>query len=135
MARRVKDRNLDTRDARRKLSASGKPYWRAVGKGLHVGYRKGKTSGVWVIRRYLGDRSYKIETIAEADDILDADGEGILDFWQAQDRARGLRRDDRGRVVRLTYRDRRSPKWDARSHCRHCIPPFARRFGSKDPQR
>jgi hypothetical protein len=38
-------------------------------------------------------------------------------------------------VVRLTYRDQRSPKQDARSHCRHRIPPFARRFGSKDPQR
>jgi hypothetical protein len=38
-------------------------------------------------------------------------------------------------VVRLTYRDRRGPKQDARSHCRHCISPFARRFGSKDPQR
>src|SRR5690349_11913636 len=31
-------------------------------------------------------------------------------------------------VVRLTYRDRRSPKQDARSHCRHRIPPFTRRF-------
>jgi integrase len=91
MARRVKDRNLDTRDARRKLSASGKPYWRAVGKGLHVGYRKNKTSGVWVIRRYLGDRSYKIETIAEADDVLDANGESVLDFWQAQEVARNAR--------------------------------------------
>jgi hypothetical protein len=40
-----------------------------------------------------------------------------------------------GGVVRLTYRDRRSPKQDARSHCRHRIPPFARRFGSEDPQR
>jgi hypothetical protein len=38
-------------------------------------------------------------------------------------------------VVRLTYRVRRSPTQDARSHCRHRIPPFARRFGSKDPQR
>src|SRR6516165_5538864 len=41
----------------------------------------------------------------------------------------------RSGVVRLTYRDRRRPKQDARSHCCHCIPPFARRFGSKDPQR
>jgi putative ABC transport system permease protein len=38
-------------------------------------------------------------------------------------------------VVRLTYGDQRSPAQDARSHCRHCIPPFARRFSSKDPQR
>ena len=36
-------------------------------------------------------------------------------------------------VVRLTCRDQRSPKRDARSDCRHCIPPFARRFGPNDP--
>jgi integrase len=90
MARRVRDKAIESREARRKLKASGKPYWRAVGKGLHVGYRKGKTSGVWVIRRYLGDRSYKIETIAEADDVLDANGEEVLDFWQAQEVARNV---------------------------------------------
>ena len=57
MARRVKDRNLDSRDARGKLKPSRKPYWRAIGKCLHIGYRKGKTSGVWVIRRYLGNQT------------------------------------------------------------------------------
>ena len=91
MARRVRDRAIETRDARRKLKASGKPYWRAIGKGLHVGYRKGKTSGVWVIRRYLGDQNYSLQTIAEADDVLDADGIDVLDFWQAQEAARNLR--------------------------------------------
>ena len=91
MARRVKDRNLDSRDARRKLKASGKPYWRAIGRGLHVGYRKGKTGGVWVIRRYLGKQAYQLETIAEADDVLDANGREVLDFWQAQEVARRVR--------------------------------------------
>ena len=80
MARRVRDRAIETREARRKLKASGKPYWRAIGKGLHVGYRKGKASGVWVVRRYLGDQNYSMHTIAESDDVLDADGEGVLDF-------------------------------------------------------
>ena len=91
MARRVRDRAIETRDARRKLKASGKPYWRAIGKGLHVGYRKGKASGVWVVRRYLGGQNYSMHTIAEADDVLDADGEDVLDFWQAQEAARNLR--------------------------------------------
>ena len=91
MARRVRDRAIETREARRKLKASGKPYWRAIGKGLHVGYRKGRTSGVWVVRRYLGDQNYSMHTIAEADDVLDADGETVLDFWQAQEVARNLR--------------------------------------------
>jgi hypothetical protein len=42
---------------------------------------------------------------------------------------------DRRGVVSLTYRDQKSPKQHARSHCGHCIPPFARRFSSEDPQR
>jgi len=91
MARRVRDRAIETREARRKLKASGKPYWRAIGKGLHVGYRKGKRSGVWVVRRYLGDQNYSMHTVAEADDVLDADGKDVLDFWQAQEAARNLR--------------------------------------------
>jgi integrase len=70
---------------------SGKPYWRAIGKGLHIGYRKGKTSGVWVVRHYLGKQNYRLETIAEADDVLDANGKDVLDFWQAQEVARKLR--------------------------------------------
>jgi hypothetical protein len=90
-ARRVRDRAIETREARRKLKASGKPYWRAIGKGLHVGYRKGKTNGVWVVRRYLGDQNYSMHTVAEADDVLDADGKDVLDFWQAQEAARNLR--------------------------------------------
>jgi integrase len=91
MARRVTDKTIDSREARRKLKARGKPYWRAIGRGLHVGYRKGKTSGVWVIRRYLGNQAYQLETIAEADDVLDANGVEVLDFWQAQEVARRVR--------------------------------------------
>jgi integrase len=95
MARRVRDRTIDSREARRKLKVSGKPYWRAIGRGLHVGYRKGKTSGVWVIRRYLGNQTYQVETIAEADDVLDANGVEVLDFWQAQEVARQVRQSPR----------------------------------------
>ncbi len=60
-------------------------------RGLHVGYRKGKRGGVWVTRRYLGGQSYSISTIAQADDVEDANGKDILDFWQAQEVARNLR--------------------------------------------
>ena len=95
MARRVKDRTIESRESRRKLKVSGKPYWRAIGRGLHVGYRKGKTGGAWVIRRYLGNQTYQVETIAEADDILDANGNEILDFWQAQEVVRQVRQSPR----------------------------------------
>jgi len=84
MARRVRDKDIETREARIKLKPRGKPYWRSIGKGLHVGYRKGKRGGVWVIRRYMGAGDYKVGTIAAANDVEDANGVEILDFWQAQ---------------------------------------------------
>ena len=88
MAKRVRDYDLETRAARSKLKARGKPYYKVIGPGLHVGYRKGKRAGMWVVRRYAGASSYIVETIAEADDYADADGERVLTFWQAQDQAR-----------------------------------------------
>ena len=91
MARRIRDLNLESRDARAKLKASGKPYWRAIGLGLHLGYRKGDRAGKWVVRRYIGEQSYQVETIAIADDKLDADGVDVLTFWQAQEKAREIR--------------------------------------------
>jgi hypothetical protein len=42
---------------------------------------------------------------------------------------------ERAGIVRLSYRGQKRPKRHARSHCGHRIPPFARRLGSKDPQR
>jgi integrase len=91
MARRVRDKDIETREARRKLKLSGKPHWKAIGLGLHVGYRKGRRGGVWVVRRYCGGQRYKVESIALADDIENANGVEVLDFWQAQTLAREMR--------------------------------------------
>ena len=44
-----------------------------------------------VVRWYVGDQDYKTETIANADDIADADGVAILSFAQAQGVAREIR--------------------------------------------
>jgi integrase len=90
MARKVKDKTLDTREARGKLKAQGKPYYRIIEPGLHLGYRKLKgTAGTWLARHYLGNQAYEVERIGTADDLSDADGEAILDYWQAQTKARG----------------------------------------------
>lgn len=91
MARKVRDALIDTREARGKLKARGKPYWRATGdQGLHLGYRKLKArAGTWWARHYLaGARAYAIESIGVADDLIDADGEKVFDYWQAQAKAR-----------------------------------------------
>lgn len=89
MARRVKDATLDTREARRKLKPQGKPYYRMIDRGLHLGYRKLQSgAGTWVARHYVGAQKYEVESIGAADDLSDADGKKILTFWQAQDKAR-----------------------------------------------
>src|SRR4051812_34071898 len=92
MAKRVRDAQLESRASRDKLKARGRPYYRSIGHGLHLGYRRGKNGGSWVVRQYLGDQYYKVETVAYADDKLDADGQRVLNFWQAQEHARGLHR-------------------------------------------
>ena len=88
MARTVRDANLESRAARLRLKPSGKPYYRAIDEGLHIGYRRGKTAGKWVMRAYLGNEAYRVETIGSADDTLDADGAEFLNFSQAQNLAR-----------------------------------------------
>jgi integrase len=89
MARKVKDKEIGSRDARGRLKARGKPYYRMIEPGLHLGYRKLKgRAGTWLVRHYLGKQAYEVERIGTADDLSDADGEAILDFKQAQDKAR-----------------------------------------------
>lgn len=89
MARSVRDANLETRTARQRLQPRGKPYYRGLEPGLHLGYRKPvKGAGKWVARHYIGERDYEVETLATADDFSDGDGVAILSFRQAQDLAR-----------------------------------------------
>lgn len=89
MAKTVRDSKLDSPAARERLKARGKPYYRAIDTGLHLGYRKGQSGGKWVVRIYLGDEKYEVATIGTADDRQDADG-AVLNFSQAQARAREI---------------------------------------------
>lgn len=84
MARTVRDTNLETRNARRRLKVQGKPYWRALNQGLHLGYRKGARGCTWVVRRLNEAGRYEESRLALADDFQDADGLAILDYVQAQ---------------------------------------------------
>ena len=89
MARKIRDATLDTREARGKLKPRGKPYWRAIEQGLHLGYRKLKgRAGTWLARHYLGQQAYEVERICVADDLSDADGVAVLSYWQVQTKAR-----------------------------------------------
>ncbi|ACA21158.1 integrase family protein [Methylobacterium sp. 4-46] len=89
MARTVRDANLDSRTARARLEPRGKPYFRTLEPGLHLGYRRlARGAGKWVARHYVGERAYEVETLATADDFSDADGVAVLNFRQAQELAR-----------------------------------------------
>src|ERR1700730_1957145 len=95
MARTLRDTALESRAARARLKARGKPHYCALEEGLHLGYRKAKgrrgkpaVAGKWVVHHYVGGQSYTVESIAMADDHSDADGVAVLDFRQAQAKAR-----------------------------------------------
>lgn len=111
MARTVRDAALDTRTARERLAGRGKPYYRTLEPGLHLGYRKptGGGAGKWVARHYVGEQAYEVETIAVADDLSDPDGVAILSFRQAQNKARErmVKRSHAavGKTAPLTVRD------------------------------
>jgi integrase len=91
MARTVRDTKLESRSAREKLKARGKPYYRAIDAFLHLGYRKGKAGGKWVVRRYTGAGEYVVETLeGVADDLSDADRVTVLSYHDAQRTARAL---------------------------------------------
>ena len=127
MARRVRDAMLETRTARGKLKARGKPYYRSLAPGLHIGYRKNAGGGRWVARIYIGKQNYHVEAFADADDVVDANGTSILDFWQAQQRAREMKAEldrpapwptpaahDRRQRRRRLHRQARRPRHAAR---------------------
>lgn len=86
MARTALDARLETRTARLALKPSGKPYWRAIDQGLHIGYRRNKTAGgKWVMRQHIGGaKVYEVATIGTADDVIDPDGVAVLSYSQAQ---------------------------------------------------
>ena len=72
-------------------SRPGKPYYRSLDQGLHVGYRKGVRGAAWVTRWYAGAEVYKVESLeGRPDDVLDADGETVLSWSEAQAEARRL---------------------------------------------
>ena len=109
MARRLRDATLDSREARRKLTPRGEPYYRSVEKGVHLGYRRrADAAGTWLIRHFNG-AAYRADRLAAADDLSDADGATILTYWQAVDAVR-KRLAEQGRAVsegvkRLTVAD------------------------------
>jgi integrase len=94
MARNLRSTGLETRTARLKLPVNRKPVWLTIGPGLGLGYRRNRTDGNWVVRLADGKGGYSIRNIGAADDYTEATGADVLDFWQAQAKARQLAKGD-----------------------------------------
>lgn len=90
MAGARKDSRLGTRTARAILKARHQPYWLNIAEGVALGYRRGPQGGSWYCRVYEGVGKYGQDYIAGADDHVDANGETVLTFYQAQEKARTL---------------------------------------------
>lgn len=88
MGRLIRDHRLETREARRRLSARKEPYWRLIIEGIHLGYYKGSNGGTWYTRVRPPEGKYIWKSLAPADDFLDANGKTILNFSQAQNQAK-----------------------------------------------
>jgi len=73
-----RDAKLETREGRLSIATSGDVRWRNLGKGLALGYRRGR----WWVRERTNGR-YTKKSIGEADDHGDADGHKILSYRDA----------------------------------------------------
>jgi hypothetical protein len=70
-----------------RVPAKKSGYWVPIARGFALGYRKGPKGSVW-LARLIDSRGRCEATLGPADDALDADGERILDYAQAQAKAR-----------------------------------------------
>jgi hypothetical protein len=93
MARRPRTSRLETRTARLKLRVRRKPHdFTSISPGIALGYRRCASAGRWVVKVADGHGGYWTKVVGIADDFEDTDGEHVLSWWQAQDKARALAR-------------------------------------------
>jgi integrase len=84
--------DLSTPTARRRVrpKSNSLPYWRFIAEGRHLGYRPHRGTadlGTWCARLYVGGRSYIYSTLGTADDRAPADGDAVLTYRQALEKA------------------------------------------------
>jgi integrase len=94
MPRHTRSTSLETRTSRLKLAERKKPYFTSIALGIALGYRRLQGAGTWTVRVNSGNGARWTKVFATADDNEDANGDTVLNFWQAQDRARSIARAD-----------------------------------------
>ena len=90
----IRSTQLETATARLRLPVAKKPVYIRIAPSLNLGYRRNVTAGTWVARIADGKGGYSTKAIGNADDLQAADGNAVLTFWQAQEKARTVGRGD-----------------------------------------
>lgn len=86
MSKTLNEAALSTPNARKALPEGS--HWRGVNADVHLGYRKQKRGGRWMVRWYRGGQRYKQVTLGSADDgKMEANGVDCLNFEQAKTKA------------------------------------------------
>jgi hypothetical protein len=91
MARRTRSASLETRTSRLKLAVRRKPYSAQIAPRIALTYRRNKGPGVWSVKAPFG-----LKKFALADDYEEANGETVMTYWQALEKARLLARAGEG---------------------------------------
>lgn len=86
MPRTVEEAKISTRAERKRLLPRPVPYWRAIDPDVHLGYRRGKRGGFWVVR-WRDSGAYQQQALGTADDEIE---KGTLDFAAAVRAARAV---------------------------------------------
>ena len=87
MARSIRSNKLETRTNRLKLETR-KYFVITIGESLSIRYRRPSTgNGTWQVR-IRAENKYIHHVIGEADDYIDANGDDILNYYQAQEKCR-----------------------------------------------
>jgi hypothetical protein len=92
MARKLRSK-IENRTDRLALKRQRAPHGlTTVAPGIRLGYRRTKHAGTWVLEAANGKGGEWTRRLGLADDFENADGEHVLTFWQAADKARSLAR-------------------------------------------
>ena len=84
MARQLIESALTTRAARASLAPGF--HWRGIDREVHLGYRKTRRGGRWLVRWYQqSEKSYQRIDLGEADDVFE---DGTLDYYAAVEAAK-----------------------------------------------
>jgi integrase len=91
MARRTRSALLENRTQRLKLATRKKPYTALIAPGIFLAYRRNAGPGTWSVKC-----DGWLKRFGLADDHEDANGETVMSYWQALEKAKTLARAGEG---------------------------------------